>query len=943
MTTTKQSLTQLIIASTLFVGATSYAAGPTTVSTIVTVPPTYDTTTKGNITISSTGAIKGTTDGITVDSAGALITIDANNASSLAPNAIAISGGAGSGILVNAAGSNATITVGSNSNIISDFHAINMSTSSGTNLTNNGSLLVTGGSSAVDIFNVTNTVLINEGNIGSLTGSAVRVSGGSGAAIDNSGTIGATTGNAILLTNLTNALRITNTGSINTVNSDVIVGAAGVGLSGGLINSGTITATGANNAINFGATTKNITFTNNAPGIVTGDVIVSSNAAPGTVLNMNGGTIDGVVIGLLAGAPRTFNVTNGTITGGIDLSASTQPDTIKQFGGTIGDILGNSGAVQNLLILGSVTTGGTISNIDNIVVTGPAIFRVEDAISNAVNLSIQGGGSLINRNTISSTNIIVDTGGSYFINDGTVTGNTLTINSGGTFQANTLGTAVFTGLVTNNGNLILQPRSFPSPNVTAGSFTQSATGTLETQITDKNNFGQLKVNGAATINGNLKVSLTGNGFNQTGDQYIVVDGVGVIGGTVNVIQPTSQTLKFVQIVDPGNITLQVTRSSLFFPLADSPLTQGPAAVLDSFLPNPTDADIRLLIGALDAQADVNPGLLTLIPQFDGGSIQLTHDMQTRVFEDIGHYLDEHRALASLIPGYVAGDVGMGRPCPLIYSRGTWAKVWGSRATQQRQELSDGYELDSMGLIFGYDQYCSDRVVVGGALSYALGTALSRAPSGSEQKVNSFQLTGYSTYDYEGPGYLDMMVGVGFNEYDSTRHILVGPFSRTALGNFAGWIYGVNLESGYRFSYGKYRIIPVGKLKYSYLQLDNYTETGAGGIGLSVKNKPIEEGVTSIGIKLNATNAYLEAIYVPEFQFNIVYDWIANNTVTTSDFIAGGPVFITEGIKPTPCTYNLGFSLSVLAQESIVGVLSYDLDLKGGFAEHTLSMKIRYEW
>lgn len=937
--TAKYSLTQLMISSTLFACVTSYAAGPTAVTTVVTVPPTFDTTTKGEITISATGALTGTTDAITVNSDAAKITIDANNTSSIAPNAIQVIGS--SGILVAPTGTNATITVGSGSTITSSMHPILMS-STGTGLTNNGSLIATGGDSSVYFLNSKTSSLINTGTIESKTTSnAVTVFGGSGVTINNSGVIKSLTGSGIVLENNTNAVSIVNTGSITTTNAEAINASAGSALSDGLFNSGTITAGGFNNAINFGAT-KNITITNNAAGTITGDVILSSNALPGTVLIMNGGTINGEVIGLAAAGARTIIVNSGTITNGIDLSASTKADTIKQFSGSIGDITGRSGTMQNLFILGPVATGGAIRNIDNIKVTNTGAFRVEHIISNAKNLLVQGG-AVVNDSDITSANVLLDLGGSSFLNRGSLIGNTLTINAGATFQDNTLATAVFSGLVVNNGNLILQPRSYPSPNVIAGIYTQGATGRLETQITDKNNFGQLEVNGLATVAGNLKVSLTGSGFVQDGDQFVVIDAVGVIGGAINVVQPTSQTLRFGQIVDLGKITLEADRISLFLPLADSPITQGPAAVLDSFLPNPSDPDIRLVIGALDAQSNVNPGLLTLVPQFDGGTIQLTHDIFKHTLNDIGRYLDEHKPLASLIPCYTAGDVGMGRGNGLVLSRGTWSKIWGSWAKQLPQDFSDGYELESIGLIVGYDQYCSDRIVIGGAMSYASGTALSKAPSASEQKVKSFQLTGYSTYDYAGPGYLDVMAAVGFNEYESTRNILIGPFSRTALGDFTGWIYGVNLESGYRFSYGKYRIIPIGKLRYSYLQLDNYTETGAGGLNLSVVNKPIEEGVTSIGIKFNSTSLYQEATYVSEFRFNIEYDWMANAAFTTSDFVSGGPAFVTQGVQPGPCTYNLGISFNVLANSGLMCVLSYDVDLKAGFFEQTAAMKIRYEW
>lgn len=915
---------RIVVATIFTISFAVQAAGPTTISTVITVPPTIDTLTHGDITISSTGAITGTTDGITVDSAGATVTINSDNTSSVAPNAIEIVGGS-SGILVSSTGTGASISVQSGSNITSSGgSAILVSPSTLSTISNSGSLI--GGGPAIWIMNSTSAISnTNTGTISSISSPAVRLSNDQGSVISNSGTISSVTGQAILLEGGGSTLSITNTdsGVLSATAADVVAVIDNSQLTDGFINSGTITATLPNNAINFGSSTSNIIFINNDPGTVTGNIIVSSNAVSGIVFEMNGGTINGTVKALIAAAPRIFDITGGNLVGGIDLSASTKPDTINQAGGVIGDISGKTGANQTLNILSPVSTGGAISNIDNIIVDPSGIFGVDQGITNVINLTVNTGGGLINTSNITGVNI--------------------TVNQGGVYQQNTLGSTIISGVFNNNGTLVLPVRSFPSPNVTVATYNQSATGTLVTPIQDKFTFGQLQVIGTATVAGNLQVTLTGGGFNSTGDLYRIVTTGAPIVGTMNIIQPTSQTLRFTQIFDPNNITLEVTRISLFLPLANSPITAGPAAVLDSFLPNPSNLEIRALIGALDSLANVNEGLEMLVPPFDGGLIQWSHTAQEEVFRGLGRYLDEHKWITALIPCYSAGDTGMGRPSGLVYSRGSWAQIWGARARQAPENVNLGYDLETIGVILGYDQYCSDRVVLGGALSYAYGSIYSKGPAHNNQNAKSFQVTAYSTYDYEGPGYLDAMVGVAFNNYITERNILIGPFNQTALSNFEGWQYGAQLESGYRFAYAQYRIIPVARARYSRLQLDNYTETGAGGIGLSVKNAPIEEGVTSIGIKLNSTNDYRCVTYVPEFRFNLVYDWIADASLTTSNFILGGPVFTTEGFKPKNCTYNFGASLTILAIEGTLCVLDFELDLRKDFVTYLGSLKMRYEW
>lgn len=921
---TKKPLVQLVLSSTLFM-VVPLAFGATVISTAVTVPPPLSTTVTGDITITNTGSVTGTGFGIVGDDGDVKVTIDPNNVNPFALHTNL------DPIRIDIASGTITLTVGENSAIKGDTRAMLLN-NGGLDLLNNGTITggaaigLAGGSTFVNIINTSIGQIVATGGGSALQFTSTATTG----TVSNQGIISSTTDPAISVRFIAG---INNTGTISTTNADAIVMNDAVGtITNGIVNSGTITAGGVgNNAINLGLTTKNITFTNNAPGIVNGNVIVSSNAAAGTVLLMNGGTINGTVSALAATGNRTYTVNGGTIAGGIDLSAtSTGINLIQQFGGTIGNILGGPSNTF-LAILGSVTTGGTITNVGAIGVQAP--FTVNNNITNTGVLSVFTNNGVVFNNSFISASAV-------------------NITSGGIFQANPTGTMVVSGALTNNSRLILKaPTPGSNVNVTTNTYSQSSSGTLEVEIKDKTAFGNMNITGPGVTNianDILKIDVTGTGLIQNLDTFRVVHNVG--GGTFTgsfiLLEPSLSTIKFIDVSTPQDIILEAIRTP-FSVLTTSDITTPPAQVIDEILSSgvPLSPEFEAFIIALDnlSPVDINTALTTVVPQFDGGLVQLSHSIQKNVFDGLGQYIDEHRPLTSLIPGYVAGDVGMGRGSQLAYSRGNWAKVFSTRAIQQAEQVSDGYDLDNIGFIFGYDQYCSDRIVLGGALSYATGEVRSKAPSASRQEASSFQLTAYSTYDYKCPGYLDVMAAVSFNEYTSTRNIQAGSFFSTALGQFDAWQYGVNLESGYRFSYGKYRIIPVGRLLYSYLQIDNYTETGAGGLNLSVVNNKIEEGITGIGIKFNATNDYREATYVPEIRFNIVYDWIADAQVMTSNFLEGGSPFITNGIKPHPCTYNIGLSLTALAKESLVLVLNYELNLNQGYVDNSISMKFRYEW
>lgn len=346
---TKKSLVHIALTSTLFIVVPPVLSA-TIISTPVIIPPPYQTNVGGDLTITSTGSLSGTGTAIEVENVASII-IDPNNINPAAINTT------GTAILIDGAGVNATITIGENSTVQGDRGIDN---AQGTfTLTNSGTMTAINEVVRVNVDAIFADIINTSTGLMEATGTGDVLEVGFGDSISNSGIMSSTTGNIIRLLSgsiITNA--ITNTGTMQTTNAQAIVVETGTSIGGGIINSGIITAGGGNNAINLGATTNGILFTNNAPGVVTGNVIVTSNSSAGSVLEMNGGTINGTVIGLVAGAARTFTVNGGTITGGIDLSASTQADNILQFGGSIGDILGNTGTGQSLNILGPVTTGG---------------------------------------------------------------------------------------------------------------------------------------------------------------------------------------------------------------------------------------------------------------------------------------------------------------------------------------------------------------------------------------------------------------------------------------------------------------------------------------------------------------------------------------------------------------------------------------------------------
>jgi uncharacterized protein with beta-barrel porin domain len=135
------------------------------------------------------------------------------------------------------------------------------------------------------------------------------------------------------------------------------------------------------------------------------------------------------------------------------------------------------------------------------------------------------------------------------------------------------------------------------------------------------------------------------------------------------------------------------------------------------------------------------------------------------------------------------------------------------------------------------------------------------------------------------------------------------------------------------------------LFYSHLNLDSYTETGAGALNLSVSPRDTTVVQLGIGPKISTIVGYSGAAIVPEIHAQYIYDMNHDKQQTTSQFINGfGPQFLTEGNDRMPSSYNVGFSISAYGYKSLVFVAAYDYEYRiSKLSGNHGYLKFKYIW
>jgi len=370
------------------------------------------------------------------------------------------------------------------------FGTISTTVAGGAAITNQGSLILNGGT--------INPTLTNQGSI-LITGGSNTLSG----TVNNNGLLNVITGTLSL------AAGGTHTGDFNTAAGTVLQFTGGTHV----MNSGSDTSglgdvafTGGTSTYNTGSTY----FISGDTGINGGDAIFNINAVTNSLTHGSGSF----------GGGSTGNITTSTWmpTSGVTLN---DIDLILAANGTntLTGINVNSAGTATVTNQGSLTVNGSTigSNFTN---TG--IFIVNGSLNNLSGTATQSAG-----------NFILGAGSDITTANLNVVGGTLT------------GTGTINGNVNNSGG-ILAAGSSPGTLIIGGNYIQGAGATFQAELAGTalagTDYDLLSVGGTTSLAGTLDIQLFGGYAGAIGDQFDIIQSGGAIAGdfaAVNV--PTSYT------------------------------------------------------------------------------------------------------------------------------------------------------------------------------------------------------------------------------------------------------------------------------------------------------------------------------------------------------------------------------------------------------------------
>ena len=472
----------------------------------------------------------------------------------------------------------------------------------------------------------------------------------------------------------------------------------------------------------------------------------------------------------------------------------------------------------------------------------------------------------------------------------------------------------------------------------------TSSGVINTTLASPSVYGNIRPVGVTTVGTSILINATvpsgalipvGTVFNivqtQTGTAQ-----VGSNGRTVLVTDPTNPLYTFSATpTAAGLIQITTTSIPLLAPIVPPPTptptpTPPPAVlpiaavVVPVLLAVPTTPDVVTVLTAVNSLttpvAVVN-AVAQLAPSTPDLAAPLVTFQGIRQFEDLWlSHLDDVMCgqIGEPRKPATAGQPEADTPsCSVTEPHaGGWLKSFGYFGNQGNQGSYPGYSSEIVGTMVGYDApllhmpFDGDtRVGIG--IGYARSMITGKTFSTSTD-ADPYQALAYIAHEH-GPWFLEGDLSFGWNDYSGSRDIVFPGINRAAQASYNGQDYTAFFTTGYHLFAQGFTITPLASLQYTHMDLDGYTETGAGDIDLSVKSQSYDFLESGLGVKVARPIVYRSGTFVPEFHVKWLHDLVNPTLKNTAAFaVTGSPPFTTPGLRTAADTLDAGAGVTFLA-------------------------------
>lgn len=623
------------------------------------------------------------------------------------------------------------------------------------------------------------------------------------------------------------------------------------------------------------------------------------------------------------------------------------------------------------------STGGTWNSYSVTFLMGEMVMFAPGAITqsadvNAVSLTVINNATTytipLGRTFWVSRNVMVD-GGTLIVN-GQLTekagsyGNLFSLYSG---KVGGTGTIYASRGLSNSGGTVSPGNSIGTLSL-VGNYTQVAQGKLLIEVASPTSNDVLAITGSASLGGTLQTLWQGGATPAIGTVFgtFLTATAGVSGQFTSLLTNIMPTVVFKPRYDTANQVYLVVQRDYTNQALASYLSANQRAVgsmLNSVATSAT-GDLERVLTTIDTipsysqvagayeqiaprsnQADLTMAVSSAVFQ-TGNVAERLGDIRRGVrgtnmggtFIRNSGFIREDRDKPILIASAGPDLTGM-LPAAVDEKWGIFVKGNAVSGDQKDTPNQMGYSFTSAGMTVGMDYRLSRSLAAGLLLGYT-GSRADVDDNGSKTKMDGYTLGAYGTW-YTGGFFVDGQASYGWSDYRNTRRIVFPGVDRTASSSPAGSQLTLYGGTGYELAMGKWMVVPNLNLQYIGLDIDSYTESGAGSLNLDVDRQSTDSLQGSIGGQLYYRSDTGKSVIMPGISASYGYEFLRGSRDITSRLAQGSSPFSIETVSPGRNFLLCGAGVSMFTNNNASFHLGYDLQVgENKYAAHSINGVVR---
>lgn len=244
------------------------------------------------------------------------------------------------------------------------------------------------------------------------------------------------------------------------------------------------------------------------------------------------------------------------------------------------------------------------------------------------------------------------------------------------------------------------------------------------------------------------------------------------------------------------------------------------------------------------------------------------------------------------------------------------------ATQDaRSGIPQDIDYTTKGFTLGVDYRVMEKLVVG--LTFSYGQTKADFTSNDALSVSTYAPGVYATWYDEGL-YVNGLVSYGWNELEQTRGISFGGLSRQASGRTDGEQITANVTVGKDWKMGNFVMGPFLGMQYANLDMDSFSETGAGALNLNVGRQEVDSFRTKLGGAVSYTAKVKSVTIRPNLSLAWQHEFLDDSRgITASLNESGVGSFAVNTNDPERDSALVGVGLNVWWEDWIMLFARYD--------------------